>query len=214
MQTETSTRAHRADRWSSWAAVLVTIVALVLGWVLKASAEARTTVVDVDGLRITYPAGWVRASSEAPVLLQVEKLVSPARTTLTLQRRPVTADAASPLNAVHQALTLERGRTWTAYRVLSVEPSSAVPGRDALQVTFAFVETNPNPFLKAAPVVMLGQEYLFAVDQSVQVVTVTAAERNYDRATRDLRSFLRSSPKQGASISQRPAASPAHANAS
>lgn len=195
MEAESRNRALRADRWSSLAVVLVTIVALALGWALKASAEGRTTVTEAGGLRIAYPAGWVKTSAEAPIILQVEKLVSPARTTLTLQRRPVTAEAASPLSSVHQALTLERGRTWTAYRVLSVEPSSAVPGRDALEVTFAFVETNPNPFLTAAPVVMLGQEYLFAVDQSVQVVTVTAAETNLSRAARDLRTFLRSSPK-------------------
>ncbi len=195
MATEATNHADRADRWSSWAVALVTIVALVLGWALKTSAESRTTVTEAGGLRIAYPAGWVKASAEVPIILQVEKLVSPARTTLSLQRRPFAADAANPINAVHQALTLERGRSWTAYRVLSVEPSGAVAGRDALQVTFAYVETNPNPFLKVAPVVMLGQEYLFAVDQSVQVVTMTAAESNYSRATRDLRTFLRSSPK-------------------
>ncbi|NPV07104.1 MAG: hypothetical protein HPY83_03950 [Anaerolineae bacterium] len=195
MDTEATALAVRRDRWASWAVVGLVIVALLLGWAVKAVAEGRTWVHEVDGLRIPYPAGWIRATADPPVLLQVEKLDSPARTTLTLQRRPVTADAASPLNAVHQALTLERGRTWTAYRVLEVEPSAAVAGREALRVTFAYVETNANPFLKAAPVVMLGEEYLFVVGQNVQVVTLTAAEANFDRALKDLHAFLRSSPK-------------------
>lgn len=195
MNSRMTAGAPRRDRWSSWAVVALTIVALLLGWAVKAAAEGRTSVYEADGMRIAYPAGWVRASVDAPMLLQVEKLVGPARTTLSLQRRPVTADAANPLNAVQQALTLERGRNWTAYRVLSVDPSGAVPGRDALEVSFAYVETNPNPFLKAAPVVMLGQEYLFSVDQAVQVVTLTAAEANFGGAVKDLQSFLRSSPK-------------------
>lgn len=195
MNSEITVGVQRRDRWSSWVVVAVTVVALLLGWAVKAAAEGRTSIYETDGMRIAYPAGWVRASAGTPVLLQVEKLVGPARTTLALQRRPVTADAANPLNAVHQALTLERGRTWTAYRVLSVDPSGAVPGRDALEVTFAYVESNPNPFLKAAPVVMLGQEYLFSVDQAVQVVTLTAAQENFEGALKDLRSFLRTAPK-------------------
>jgi len=195
MNSDMTAGAQRRDRWSSWAVVALTVVALLLGWAVKAAAEGRTSVYDANGMRISYPAGWVRTNADSPVLLKVEKLVGPARTTLVLQRRPVTADATNALNAVHQALTLERGRSWTAYRVLSVTPSSAVPGRDALEVTFAYVETNPNPFLKAAPVVMMGQEYLFGVDQAVQVVTLTAAEANFDGAVKDLKSFLSSSPK-------------------
>jgi len=195
MNSGMTANAQRRDRWSSAAIVALTVVALLLGWAVKAAAEGRTSVYEADGMRIAYPAGWVRASSDTPVLLQVEKPVSPARTTLSLQRRPVTAETANPLSAVHQALTLERGRGWTAYRVLNVGPSAAVPGREALEVTFAFVETKANPFLSAAPVVMLGQEYLFAVDQAVQVVTLTAAEDNFGGAVKDLKSFLRSSPK-------------------
>ena len=49
-------------------------------------------------------------NADAPIILQVEKLASPARTTFTLQRRPAPPDATNPLG-VQQALTLERGRT-------------------------------------------------------------------------------------------------------
>jgi hypothetical protein len=186
---------RRRDRWASWAVVGVVALALLLGWGVKALAENRTVVFQSEQFRIPYPAGWVRVNADAPIILQVEKLASPARTTLTLQRRPAPPDATNPLGAVQQALTLERGRTWTAYRVLNVEQSDAVPGRDALRVTFAYVANNPNPFMAAPPVVMLGQEYLFPVEADVQIVTMTAAEANYERATRDLQTFLRGSPK-------------------
>jgi len=195
MSMETAVPTQRRDRWSSWAVVALAVVALLLGWAVKAAAEGRTSVYETNGMTIRYPAGWVKVKADPPVILQVEKLVSPARTTLTLQRRPVATGTANPLNAAHQALGLERGRSWTAYRVLSVDPSTAVRGRDALQVTFAYVETSPNPFLTVAPVVMLGQEYLFMVGDSVQVVTMTAAEANYERSLKDLKTFLASSPK-------------------
>ena len=195
MYAQMSLSEQRRERLASWIVVGVFVLALLLGLAVKTAAEGRTVVHEAEGLRLRYPAGWVKVSTDAPVLLQVEKLASPFRTALTLQRRPIPPEAEKPLSAVQQALTLERARAWTAYRVLSVDDSATVDKRPALHVVFAYVESNPNPFLQTAPVVMLGEDYLFAVGEQVQIVTVTAAEANYSRAQRDFQAFLRSAPK-------------------
>ncbi|MGQ9553604.1 MAG: hypothetical protein ACUVWR_05780 [Anaerolineae bacterium] len=195
MVAEIRTRARRRDRWVSWIVFALVVVALLLGWGVKAAAEGRTVLQEVEGVRVRYPAGWVKASVQPPLLLQVEQLVAPFRTTLTLQRRPLPPEAANPLSAIQQALALERARSLTAYRVLSIEEAVSIGGRTGMRVTFAYVETHPNPFLETAPVVMHGEDYLFQAGNEAQIVTLTAAEANYARARKGLLVLVRSLPK-------------------
>jgi len=193
MTTGIREQAQRRDRWVSWLVIGVFLVALLLGWVVKAAAEGRTVAHEAGNLRVRYPAGWVRTEAEPPVLLRVEdRWAAPFRTTLTLQRRPLPPDGEKPVGIVQQALTLERARDWTAYRVLRMEESASIEGRTGMRVTFAYVETNPNPFLETVPVVMYGEDFLFPVGDQVYIVTLTAAEANYARGQKALRAFLRS----------------------
>jgi len=197
MVAEIRARGQRHDRWISWVIIVLVVVALVLGWVVKSAAENRTTLFDAGGISLRYPAGWVRSTDvQLPILLQVsDNLVQPFRTTLTLQRRPLPPDATSPLAAIQQNLALERARAWTAYRVLQTEEPASVEGRTGMHVTFAYVEANRNPFLETMPVVMHGEDYLFAVGGDGYVVTVTAAEPNYAQAQKALHALVRYLPK-------------------
>jgi hypothetical protein len=171
----------------------VWVLALLLGWMVKALAEGRTVAYEGNGIRVRYPAGWVRVETQPPLLLQVEdRLAQPFRTTLSLERRPVPPGVSNPLGTVAQMLVLERG--WTAYRPLEVltETVPLTAQAPALHVTFAYVEPNNNPFLSSVPVVMLGEEYLLLVGNQAYVVTLTAAEANYSRARRQLQALLQS----------------------
>ena len=193
MTAEVQERAQRRDRSVSWVVVGVTVVALVLGWFVKTAAEGRTVLYEADGLRVRYPADWVRASAQSPALLQVEdRWAVPYATTLRLERRPVPAGLEKILPAIQNTLALERGRGWTAYRVLRSDGSIEVSGTTGMKITFAYVETNPNPFLETVPVVMYGEDYLFPVGDQVYVATLTAAEANYAQAQKALSAFLRS----------------------
>ena len=195
MVAEVHARAQRRDRWVSWIVVGVVVVALLLGWLVKTAAEGRAVSYEVDGTRVRYPVGWMRATVQPPVLLQVEDRLAPSfRTTLTLQRRPV-PQSGRPLAAVQQNLALERARTWTAYRVLGVQEAATIEGRTGMRVTFAYVETNPDPFLETVPVVMHGEDFLLPVGNGVYVVTLTAAEANYAQAQKHLRTLVRSLPR-------------------
>ena len=196
MVSEIRARAERHDRRVSWIVIGVFAVALLLGWVVKMAAEGRTVAYragQAGDLPLRYPFGWVRVDVQPPVQLQVEDCwATPFRTALTLERRPLPSNMAQPLSAVQQTLALERGRTWAAYRVLQMENDVSVKGRKGMRVTFAYVETNPNPFLETMPVVVQGEDYPLPVGNQVYIVTLTAAEANYARGQRSLRALLRS----------------------
>jgi len=193
MSQEMRLRGTAHDRRVSWVVLAVVAMALLLGWFVRTAAEERSVVYDAEGLRVRYPADWVRVDVQSPVLLQVEDLMAKGfRTTLSLQRRPLPVQMSKPVAALQQTLSLERASAWTAYRELQVEESVLVDGRTGMHVTFAYVETNPNPFLETLPVVMRGEDYIFPQDSQADIFTLTAAEANYERAQQALQSFVRS----------------------
>ncbi len=189
---EISTQAQRHDRWVNWIVIAVFVLALLGGWVVKTAAEGRTVAYTENGLDVRYPAGWMRANVQAPVLLQVEDKTT--KTAITLEKRPVPTGA-DPLAAIQQNLTLERGRQWTAYRALETRQGTEFAGHQGLMVTFAYVEANPDPFKQKAPVVMKGTDFIFAVGNEIYLVTLTATEANYAGAQRALQTFVQSLPK-------------------
>ena len=80
----------------------------------------------------------------------------------------------------------------TAYRVLDVREDVSIGARVGTQVSFAFVETRPNPFLSTLPVVVRGQDYIFAQGDQALVSTLLAAEDDYERSEDVLIDFVRS----------------------
>jgi hypothetical protein len=193
-QTHTQQLRARRDRWVNWLVVAVFLVALVIGWGVKSAAESRAVRCEAGNMVLSCPAGWVRAKVEPPVILRVEERVAPFRSAISLEERPLPKDMPKPLLAVQQALTLERAG-WVAYRILSVEEAMPVGKRTAMRVTFAYVETNPNPFLETLPVVMHGEDYILpAGEDKVQVATFVAAQENYPLVAARFAAFLRSLP--------------------
>jgi hypothetical protein len=193
MAVEVRVQAQRRDRWVSWIVVVVFAASLILGWFVRMAAEGRAVTYEVEGLRMQYPADWVRANVHSPVLVQVEdRWAVPYRTTLTLERRPVPPDVERVLPTIQSTIDLARGRSWTAYRVLAKEMDIPVRGTTGMRVRFAYVETNPNLFLDTVPVVMYGEDYIFPGKDEVYVATLTAAEDNFARAQKVLSLLLRS----------------------
>ncbi len=194
MIAELRARARQKDRLVDWIVVAMIVVALLAGWGVKAAAEGRTVMAEAGGLQLCYPAGWLRTEVEPPVLLRVEEWLGPARSVITVQRRPL-PPVDNPLAAVQQALTLERARAWTAYRTLETDENATIAGRTAGRIAFGYVEANPNPFLQTMPVVMYGEDYLIRAGSDVYIVTLTAAEAYYERAKGALNPVVRSLPR-------------------
>jgi hypothetical protein len=190
MVTDVRAQAQRHDRWVSWVVIALFVVALVLGWVVKTLAESRYISYNEAGIQTRYPEGWIKLQAEPPAVLQVADKVAGARTTLTLERRPLPGEAPRPLQAVQQTIALERGRNWMAYRVLETEESVLIAGREAMHITFAYVDANPNRFMETTPVVMRGEDYLIPDGNQAYVFTLTAAEAEYAGAQRYLRDLV------------------------
>ena len=183
MLKEMRSRTRRHDRWVDVIVVAVVVAALFLGWKVKAAAENRTALYEAEGLKLRYPAGWVRAEVKPPSLLQVEDHMAKGfATQLVAQRRPLPGALAKPLAAAQQSLALERGRLWNAYRELGVEEAVSVAGHMGMHVTFAYVETHPDPFLENLPMVVRGEDYIFAQEGEAYIFTLAASEANYGRA--------------------------------
>ena len=195
MTTTTRERARRRDRWVNWIVLAVVVLGLGGGWAVKAAAEGRSTSFEVEGICGRYPAGWLRfLNVDPPTLFRATELFGPQNATnLTLQRRPM-PEHENPLHIVQENLALERARNWTAYRTLEAETAASLGGRPGMRISFAYVQTNPDPAMEVVPVVVLGEDWIFASQdgQWVFVATLTAAENEFPQAQKVLRSFVRS----------------------
>lgn len=192
MVADTRAQTQRRDRWVNWIVIALFVVALLLGWVIKAVAENRYVAYSDSAIQVRYPEGWIKLKTEAPVLFLVADKPTGVRTSLAIEQRPLPPNAARPLALVLQAVTLERGTSWMAYRVLETEEGVTIGGQTATHLSFAYVETNPNPFMETTPVVMRGEDYLIPRGEQVYILTVVAPESNYTQAQRYLQDFVRS----------------------
>lgn len=195
MVADTRAKVQRRDRWVSWIVIALFVAALLLGWVIKAVAENRYVSYSDGTIQVRYPEGWIKLQTESPVIFQAADKPSGARTALTIEKRPLPTSAARPLSLVRQTLTMERGSSWMAYRVLETEEEVAIAGWTATHVSFAYVETNPDPFKETVPVVMRGADYLVRDGDHVLVFTVAAPESDYAQAQQYLEDFVRSFQK-------------------
>ncbi len=146
-----------------WAALAVL---LALGLVLvRATTGAVATFAHPDGLRLSYPAGWLPASPNGATLaLQAPVSAGPLPTELrvTVAPRPPGGSA----GAIAAAEVVARARTLPLYRALAIEPVR-VPGAEAVAVEYAFV-TDPHA-------AVLSAERIPAVARGVELVVVTSA---------------------------------------
>ena len=178
---------HRRDRLATWLVLALVIVALLVGWALRVSAETRTISTRVDDLQLRYPEGWVKADVDGAMLFEArDPWATPAHSLITLERRPVASGVENAMGLLAQTLSIQRGQEWTAYRVLETDASADVKGGQGTVVRFAYIDASPNPFYDVAPVLMYGEDRLFQVGDNVYIVTAAAAEDNWPKVRRAL----------------------------
>ena len=90
---------------------------------------------------------------------------------------PVGAEA-TPRNVV-DTLTLQRAGRLSTYRVLSIEPST-LGESEALEMTYAYVQTDVNPFLSTVPVVVQGRDVVVIRGSQAVVVTYREERSRFD----------------------------------
>jgi hypothetical protein len=174
------------DRYAEIAVIIVTLVALLAGWLYMGSVESRTFPFEAEGLTASMPAGWIQSEPGSDVLMQVRQRASAGfQTEYTVTQQPLTAE--SGLNEVVSLLTIRYGQELTAFRVLS-QQAVTVGGREAYEVSYAYVEADPNISHLDLPVVVRGLDYIFLNGEKAIIVTYRASEAEYQGG---LAAFLR-----------------------
>jgi hypothetical protein len=182
----TPSKLSLGDRYADWAVVIVTILALLAGWLYMGSVESRSLPFDANGIRADVPAGWIQSEPAGDVLLQVRERASAGfQTTYLISKQLMTADGGT--NEAVSLLTLKNGQELTAYRVLG-QRQVTIGGREAYEITYAYVEANPNVTHADLPVVVRGVDYIFFNSEGAVIVTYRASEAEYQGG---LAAFLR-----------------------
>jgi hypothetical protein len=191
------------ERVSALLVVLVTLVALIAGFLMRNAAESATRSFKTPyDLTIAYPEGWRINDADAanrvimsdpgsgrfPTTFEVENVVVDA-----------TASFTDVLGSVGQSLATSRGTDLTAYKVLDiqnqrVENGNRVPltikGLPAMITRYAYVSTPRSVLTEGIPTVVVGTDYLLLKGNRVYVFTVQSTEENEAEAKARFERFV------------------------
>ena len=124
-------------------------------------------------------------AAEGDSLVQVRQRASDGfQTEYVITQQPVSDGG---INEVVSLLTLQHGQDLIAYRVLG-QQAVTLGGRDAYELKYAYVESDPNVSHADLPVVIRGVDYIFLNGGKAIIVTYRASDAEYARG---LAAFLR-----------------------
>ncbi|NJL93868.1 MAG: hypothetical protein HC915_09115 [Anaerolineae bacterium] len=161
---------RRSQVVNSLVILLVAAGLMGIGVLMRSSTLAATQelVQDEAGIRAQIPVNWLVDTDDPRFVLQAQDPSAvPFKTTLRVAILPV-GEGASPRNVV-EFLILQRAAL-SAFRVLSIE-SITLNEQSALEMNYAYVEEEPNPFLSALPVVVQGRDVVVIRGQQAIVAT-------------------------------------------
>lgn len=159
----------RDDQLSIISVTVLTLLALTLGWGLKASVQDQTRVVSQNGITATVPVNWVTGEAPSTAALRVWNGRDPAEqflATLYPTNEQVTIDSI----VIQRNLT--RGQQLNSYRVLD-KVEGVINGRNVSEVQFAYVKPGRRNDL---PQVIQGTDYYMDMGNGQALVLTVEAE--------------------------------------
>jgi hypothetical protein len=185
-----NTKPSLGDRYSDWAVIVVTLVAVILGWLLMSNVQSRAVPFDAGGVKGQMPAGWVTDQADKGVVLNTTELGgSGFGTTYQLEVVPV-ASGATPAD-VASLYSIKRSQNLNTVRMLD-QQDVTVNGKDGFKVTYAYVDASSDLTRVDVPVVVRGADYFFVAGDHAVVATYHASEDNYTADFARFRRFLES----------------------
>ncbi|MFH2038467.1 MAG: hypothetical protein ABIJ65_03430 [Chloroflexota bacterium] len=186
----TSNTLSLGDRFSDWVVVAITLVALLAGWFFKSSVENRSVLFQSSAIQAQIPQGWHTSVPQGDDVLQVNDPLSTGfGTTYSVKVIPI--EAGSAVGQAASLLTLQRGQLLTAYRVLE-QKKVTVYGKPAYELSYVFVETDPNLTHGDLPNIVLGLDYIYLSGDHAVVVTYWADKQNFEYDLGRFQLFLKS----------------------
>lgn len=187
---DTNKKPSLGDRYSDWSVIVVTLVAVLLGWLLMSNVQSRAVPFEAGGVTGQMPAGWMTDLAEAGVILHTTELGgSGFSTAYQLEVIPVASDV-SPAD-VASFYSIDRAQNLSTVRVLD-QQDVTVNGQNGYKVTYAFVDADSDLTRADVPVVVRGVDYFFVAGDHAVVVTYQADEDNYEADFGRFRRFLES----------------------
>jgi hypothetical protein len=178
------------DRYAEISVIIVTLVALLLGWVLMNNVESRSVSFESNGVSAQIPAGWMTSKAKTGEILRSKDLTSFGfGTTYSIDTFPI-PEGTKP-SEVASLLTLKYGPKMTAFRILD-QQAVVVNGREAYKLTYVYVDADANITNASLPIVVHGVDYIFVSGGKAIVVSYRASETNFKSDFERFRHFLES----------------------
>lgn len=177
------------DRYAEITVIIVTVIALVIGWFYKSSIENASLPFESQGITAQTPKGWLQSSSDAELLRTIDINSTGFGATYVIHTVAITSEATT--SEVARVVALDHAQDLLGFRVLD-QRAVKVYGRDAYEISYVFVESNPDVTHNQIPSVVRGVDYVFLNGESAVVVSFQADEKNYDLDFKRFELFLKS----------------------
>ncbi|HCR71699.1 MAG TPA: hypothetical protein DIW23_09660 [Anaerolineae bacterium] len=178
------------DRYAEIAVIVVTMIALVIGWFYKTSIENASLPFSAEGVTAEAPKGWLHTEPNGNELFRAIDINSTGfGTTYSISKLTIAEDV--PALEVASIVALNHAQDLLAFRVLN-QQEVQVYGRTAYELEYVFVESNPDLTHSELPKVVRGIDYIFVENGQAFVVSYQADENNYDADLNGFLLFLRS----------------------
>ncbi len=168
------------DQKSTAFVILLTVVALLLGFWVKTAVTDQTRTVTQDNFSAVIPANWVSQSGQGDIIFIARNPQQPHQS-YRVRRLSSAADLAEVANEQ----SLQRIQLDDAFRVLD-ETAVIINGREGYKVSFATVHNN----VTGLPRIIEGTDYYFPEDNNTLIISFQAGSDTYDEAVEQFREFL------------------------
>ncbi len=165
------------DQYAEITVIVVTIIALLIGWFYKSSIENASLAFESQGITAQTPKGWLQSSSDDELLRTIDINSKGFGATYVIDTIVITSEATA--SEVASQITLEHAQKLLAFRMLD-QRAVKVFGRDAYEISYVFVESNPNVTQTNIPSVVRGVDYVFLNGERAIIVSFQADEKNFD----------------------------------
>ncbi len=181
------------QRWANLLVLLFGLGGLFFSLLLREQVLGATVAYSnlQAGINAAYPVNWLLEEGGSDHIFRIRDMSAPGfATTLQVAVQPVTDESAA--RNIFDALTLQRSRTLAAYTVTAEEPYVLPDGRETSSVSYSFVSTGSNPFLRSVPVIVEGLDVLIFDRDQALVITWRANTEVFERELPHLQRFLQS----------------------
>lgn len=183
-------QASLGDRFAEITVVVVTAVALIAGWFYKSGVENASLPFSAEGITAQAPKGWLQSSPSGDMLLKTVDINSSGfGATYTIRKVAVGEGATG--SEVASLVSLGYAQDLLAFRILD-QREVTVYGRNAFEISYVFVESNPDLTHNEIPSVVRGTDYIFMNGDHAVVVSFQAEEDKYELDLDRFHLFLRS----------------------